>query len=243
MLGGQAVGKTALVTRYVENSFMSAYNHTLEDKLFEKRGMIDQEPCAVELLDTCGYGHGWMKFRPTDNSVRVVLVYSTCNRSSFKLIQKAIYDMKLPSQVTLVGTMKDRSDARVVTEKEGWDLASQWGITFFETSAKDGTGVEQAFASLVGNMWKDGSPTPIPTEGPALTQPNLVSFPPALDHMAYYAQRSPNAVSYPIRDSGQSRKVSRNEMIELRSGFDEPGVSILLNFWHGVTSWMCGVGR
>ena len=197
--------------------------------------MIDQEPCAVELLDTCGYGHNWMKLRPTDESVRVVLVYSTCNRSSFQLIRKAIYNMKLPSQVTLVGTMKDRSEARAVTEKEGRDLASQWGITFFETSAKDGTGVEQAFASLVGNMWKDGSP--------ALTQPNLVSFPPVLDHMAYYAQRSPNAVGHPIHNSGQSRKVSRNEMIEWRSGFDEPGVSILLNFWHGMTSWMCGVGR
>ena len=196
----------------------------------------------MEVLDTSGSSDEWMGFQRTDSSDAVVLVYSTCKRSTFRLMRKTFDTTELPSPVMLVGTMKDRPDARQVTEEEGRELANQLGAPFFETSAKDGTGVEQAFASLLETMSDSRRPAPI--------RAKLVPVPPAFDHMAYHTQEVPNAVSHhPTHQrstdehNGQNRKVFGNEINGLRSGFDEPEIPRLLSFWRSMTSWICGVGR
>lgn len=48
----------------------------------------------------------------------------------------------------LVGNKCDMADKRQVSPEEGEKLAKELGLQFFETSAKDGTNVNQMFNKL-----------------------------------------------------------------------------------------------
>lgn len=51
-------------------------------------------------------------------------------------------------RLVLVGNKCDREDARVVSTKEGEDLAKQYGVSFFETSAKDNKNVDECYNEI-----------------------------------------------------------------------------------------------
>jgi Ras-related protein Rab-8A len=48
----------------------------------------------------------------------------------------------------LIGNKSDWVDKKAVTEEQGRELASEFGIKFMETSAKVNEGVEEAFFTL-----------------------------------------------------------------------------------------------
>ena len=52
----------------------------------------------------------------------------------------------------LIGNKCDLEDERQVTFEEGNELAATLGIAFFETSAKDGINVTEAYTHLAENM-------------------------------------------------------------------------------------------
>jgi GTPase SAR1 family protein len=52
----------------------------------------------------------------------------------------------------LVGNMADLEGSRQVTREDGAALAERYQIPFFETSARDGTNVTEAFTALAERM-------------------------------------------------------------------------------------------
>ena len=82
-----------------------------------------------------------------------MLVYDITQRLSFTHISKWVKDVESKSQskvaMVLVGNKADLQDARAVTLEEGHHLANEYGIEFFETSAKTGVNVNEAFNKLV----------------------------------------------------------------------------------------------
>ena len=57
----------------------------------------------------------------------------------------------------LCGNKFDLDDSRVITQKEGVDLAKKLGIPFLETSAKSAHNVGEAFETLVKEIPKTQS--------------------------------------------------------------------------------------
>uniref|UniRef100_A0A6B2FZM6 Ras-like protein (Trinotate prediction) n=1 Tax=Myxobolus squamalis TaxID=59785 RepID=A0A6B2FZM6_MYXSQ len=47
------VGKTALVTQFIQNQFSDEYDPTIEDT-FRKQIMIDGKPALLDIMDTAG---------------------------------------------------------------------------------------------------------------------------------------------------------------------------------------------
>jgi len=78
----------------------------------------------------------------------VVLVYDVTDRASFESIRHWVSQLKLHAKgdvnVALLGNKCDRED-RMVKKDEGESLAKVFGYRFFETSAKGGICVDDAF--------------------------------------------------------------------------------------------------
>lgn len=55
--------------------------------------------------------------------------------------------------LVLIGNKSDLDGERAVEERQGKDLADEYNIPFIETSAKDGSNVNQAFALLVESVY------------------------------------------------------------------------------------------
>ena len=81
----------------------------------------------------------------------VVLTYAVNNRDSFEKVAFWMEQVKTYAKedicTVLVGTKIDLSD-RCVTYDEGRKMAGDYGIRFFETSAKESINVDDAFYNL-----------------------------------------------------------------------------------------------
>jgi len=54
--------------------------------------------------------------------------------------------------MVLVGSKVDLEEERVVSQIQGKEFARKWNCSFFETSAKQGVNVEEAFRTLIKQM-------------------------------------------------------------------------------------------
>ena len=81
-----------------------------------------------------------------------VLTYDISNRPSFDHVIGWMRDIKTRAppdcDIVLCGNKSDLDNDRVVTYEEGKQLADEYGVQFFETSALTGHHVEKMFTAL-----------------------------------------------------------------------------------------------
>jgi len=81
-----------------------------------------------------------------------VLTYDISNRPSFDHVIGWMRDIKTRApadcDIVLCGNKSDLDNDRVVTFDEGKQLADEYGVQFFETSALTGQNVEKMFTAL-----------------------------------------------------------------------------------------------
>ena len=83
----------------------------------------------------------------------ILLVYDITDRKSFDNITNWMDNIheetgdKLP--IILVGNKIDLNKERAVSKNEGEEKAKEFGLKFFETSAKEGNNVQKCFRELV----------------------------------------------------------------------------------------------
>ena len=156
LLGAGGVGKSALTLRIISGQFTPTYNPTIEDYYRHDTNLDGVGQCIVEILDTAGTEQfASMRQLYISSGDAFALVYSIDNRDSFDEIRE-IYDqlreVKRADEllVVLVGNKCDLKSQRVVGTQEGIQAAHDMNkCPFLETSAKDGTNVEEFFNTLV----------------------------------------------------------------------------------------------
>lgn len=157
MLGGFAVGKTSLVSRFVHGVFSEKYLTTIGVKIDKKTVRVDEEDVDLVVWDIYG----------EDDYQRIRLSYLR-GASGLFLVADGTRRDTLDIAKGLRLTARDHlgSVAAVLVLNKA-DLAATWeigpdevqglreqGWTVFETSAKTGNGVEEAFAALTREMLK-----------------------------------------------------------------------------------------
>lgn len=96
-------------------------------------------------------------------------MYDVTSQETFDAIPSWLQELDVftgdvPPIKLLVGNKVDRAEARAVDEAQGAAAASRFNALFAECSAKDGTGVEDAFHELVSRiastpeLWQDVDP-------------------------------------------------------------------------------------
>jgi Ras-related protein Rab-7A len=165
ILGDSGVGKTSLMNQYVNKKFSNQYKATIGADFLTKDVMIDNKVVTLQIWDTAGQERfqslGVAFYRGADACVLVFDVNVTKtfdNLNSWReefLIQASPRDPENFPFVVL-GNKIDMGNQRTVSQKRAqqW-CAAKGNIPYFEVSAKDGNGVENAFMTVAKNAMKE----------------------------------------------------------------------------------------
>ncbi|CAG2190771.1 ras-related and estrogen-regulated growth inhibitor-like [Mytilus galloprovincialis] len=152
VLGRSAVGKSALVVRYLTRRFIWEYDPTLECT-YKHHSVVDDENVVMEILDTAGQDENIHREGGVRWADGFVLVYAINDRQSFEditSIKQYIDETKKTNvQCVLVGSKSDLHHERLVSTVEGQKLAADMACAFFETSASEaGSEIPELFQEL-----------------------------------------------------------------------------------------------
>ena len=91
----------------------------------------------------------------------MLLVYDITDKESFKNIPTWLEEVKKYSPenaiLVLIGNKTDMEDNRKISFDNGHKYASQCGMMFIETSAKDSTNVDTIFKTIVAKLCNDNT--------------------------------------------------------------------------------------
>ena len=158
-LGNSEVGKTCYILKYTENFFQELYLTTVGIDFKIKTETINNKQYKLFLYDTTGQEkYKSIALNIIRNAQGIILMYDITNKKSFESIPewiKSIRDSKGENfQMILLGNKLDKEDIRVISEKEGKELADEYGIKFFETSNKTGVNIQESGMALVNEILK-----------------------------------------------------------------------------------------
>ena len=96
-----------------------------------------------------------------------MLVYDITDLESFQNLNTWLIEIEKNASKgvykILVGNKCDMENERKVTVEQGKDFAAQYGMKFFETSAKDSTNVSDAFVLMTKEIMKNTGKKPTNT--------------------------------------------------------------------------------
>lgn len=158
LIGDSGVGKSCLLLRFSDDSFTTSFITTIgidfKIRIFE----LDGKRIKLQIWDTAGQE----RFRTITtayyrNAMGILLVYDVTDESSFNNIRNWIKNIEQHASDNvnkiLVGNKADMDESkRAVPTARGQALADEYGIKFFETSAKTNLNVEQAFFSIARDI-------------------------------------------------------------------------------------------
>merc|ERR1712196_624138 len=141
-----------LLLRYANQSFSPTFITTIGIDFKIKNIELDGKRIKLQIWDTAGQE----RFRTITTSYfrgaqGILLVYDVADRTSFNSIRNWIAQIQQHADINvnkiLVGNKCD-VDSRKVTTEEGEKLAAEYGVQFFETSAKSDVNVDTAFEAI-----------------------------------------------------------------------------------------------
>jgi len=154
LIGDSGVGKSCLLLRYSDDSFTSSFITTIGIDFKIKSILIDESKVKLQIWDTAGQE----RFRTITTAyyrgaMGILLVYDVADETSFGNVRNWMrqIDQNAAENVNriLIGNKCDVDAAeRKVSFEQGKALADEFGIKFFETSAKLNTNVDTAFMSI-----------------------------------------------------------------------------------------------
>ncbi len=155
MLGGFAVGKTSLVSRFVRSLFSDKYHTTVGVKVDKKSVSLPEGDVELVLWDIYG-DDDFQKLRTSylRGASGYLLVVDGTRASTLDTaegIRAMAFEALGDVPFVLVANKADLADTWEVSDLQLQALAAQ-GWTVVRTSAKDGEGVNEAFSRLARAM-------------------------------------------------------------------------------------------
>jgi Ras-related protein Rab-8A len=157
MIGDSGVGKSCLLLRFSDDSFTTSFITTIGIDFKIKTVEIDGKRVKLQIWDTAGQE----RFRTITTAyyrgaMGILLVYDITDEQSFLNIRNWIRNIEQHAsdsvQKILIGNKCDMSDDRIITKDRGQELADEYGIKFFETSAKTDQNVKEAFIAIATDI-------------------------------------------------------------------------------------------
>eukprot|EP01155_Anaeramoeba_flamelloides_P051770 Anaeramoba_flamelloidesc42527_g1_i1.p1 GENE.c42527_g1_i1~~c42527_g1_i1.p1 ORF type:complete len:202 (+),score=38.90 c42527_g1_i1:10-615(+) len=153
LLGDSAVGKSSIVLRFCKNQFSDEAEPTIGASFINHDLELEESEVKLQIWDTAGQE----RFRTITTAyyrgaMGIILVYDVTNEKSFLNVRNWIKNIETHASENvckmLVANKADLTTERVVDDKRGEELANEYGIPFYGTSAKTNMNVDESFLEL-----------------------------------------------------------------------------------------------
>ena len=155
VLGEGKIGKTSLIERYINKTFKSNYIATIGMDIRRKRLEINNKEVDISITDTAGQERfrsiTKMFYKGADG---ILVGFDLTDRNTFEQVNYWISQIEensskdYPISLVLFGNKCDNVENIKVSEEDIEQLKDKYKLTFYKTSAKDGTNVQNAFQHL-----------------------------------------------------------------------------------------------
>ncbi len=152
VIGDGAVGKTSLIARFAEKTFKAEYKPTLGTNIIIKELKVGNNYIKLLLWDIAGQSK-WRDVRHLyyRGAQGCIVVYDVTRPPSFESVPAWFKDLiKFSGEIPriLLANKVDLTDIRKIQKEDGLKLAEEMKAEYYETSAKDGTQVNEAFEKI-----------------------------------------------------------------------------------------------
>jgi Ras-related protein Rab-5C len=152
LLGDTGVGKTCLVSRWGKNTFRADQQSTIGAGFTQKSFTYSGMTYKLHIWDTAGQER-YQSMAPiySQNAGGALVVFDLTRPETLANLQKwrdCLDNCPQDIPVVIVGNKSDLADERQVTFDEGIAYSQRMKCEYFETSAENGSGVDDAFSTL-----------------------------------------------------------------------------------------------
>ena len=153
LLGDSSVGKTSILLEYISNKFDESSISTVGVDYMDKIIDYNKFKIKLQIWDTSGEE----KFRTiTKNFYRnadgLLVVFDLTKKESYDHIKSWINEAKENNdklKTILIGNKLDLKDERIVAIDVAKQFAEKNNLKYIETSAKDGTNINESFQAII----------------------------------------------------------------------------------------------
>jgi len=154
LTGDGGVGKTTLVSQFVQGAFDEDYKSTIGVSIMKKAVNFDQWDVEVRLtiFDLAGQAQ-FARVRKTyfTGAKAAFIIYDVTRPETFESVRKwhqECVETNPEMMIILIANKIDMIDQRQITEIQGKALAKELNVAYLETSALDKDIVDEAFRTL-----------------------------------------------------------------------------------------------
>lgn len=153
VLGDYSVGKSSIALQYVKNQFSDNEESTIGAAFLTKTIRRRENYIKYEIWDTAGQER-YNSLMPMyyRGAQAALIVYDITSQKSFERARAWVKELSIEKPADfvkiLVGNKADLEKDREVLFERALEYAKQHNLSFYETSAKDGTNIENIFNEL-----------------------------------------------------------------------------------------------
>ena len=159
IFGETAVGKTCICSTFLGLEFRGEHLTTVGiEKMSSSIKTEDGDELKLKLWDTAGQERfKSVSVKNLRYSQAAIVVFDLTDKESFDKVTdwlKEIRDFSDKMPVGLFGNKSDLADKRKVPQEDIDELCKQENLVYFETSAKNNTGIKEGFSKVASMAFK-----------------------------------------------------------------------------------------
>ncbi|CAA0812496.1 Ras-related protein RABA4a [Striga hermonthica] len=158
LIGDSAVGKSQILSRFSRDEFSLDSKSTIGVEFQTRTMLIQHKSVKAQIWDTAGQE----RYRAVTSAyyrgaVGAMLVYDITKRQTFEHIPRWLEELRSHADknivIILIGNKSDLEDQRAVPMEDAKEFAQNEGLFFLETSALAATNVEEAFMTVLTEIF------------------------------------------------------------------------------------------
>ena len=158
IVGDSSVGKTNLVKRFINNTFLKDSKATVGVEFMSKTFIVNKKVFKVELWDTAGQErYKAITAAYYKGAKGALIVYDVTNKISYDNVNKWCNELSVKGSknisIIMIGNKTDLKDNIVVNSEMSKEKANLLQIPVMETSALNASNVKEAFYLLIKEMY------------------------------------------------------------------------------------------